>query len=325
MKVKKEYSVLIVVILALFLYLILRSPDRTHYQLPKIPPVARTDISKVEISKADRSIVLNKKDDSWYIAPQGYPADTGKVNNMLDVIKELTLTALVSESKNYNRYNINDDNKITIKAWTGNTLRREFEVGKVAISYRHTFVKLAGDHRVYHARGNFRDKFDYTADNLRDKAVTVFEKAEIQEIHIAKGRQVVVFHRKQVPVEVKSGQEANNQGPPPPPKSETTWLSDNGKKGDESKLDRLLTTLSNLRCEKYIDNRKKHDFTNPIYTLQLNGLKEHTLSIFAKMGEDTKHYPAISSENDYPFLLSDWQANKIMIDPDEMLKNSDKS
>ncbi len=324
MKIKKEYSILLAVIIALSLYLTLRNPDRTLYKLPEVPEVARKDISKIEIAKPDISIVLNKQGGSWHIAPQAYSADTDMVKNMLDVIEKLTLTALVSESKNYDRYNLNDNEKIVVKAWKEDTLRREFEVGKAATSYRHTFVKLAGDDRVYHARGNFRDKFDQTVDNLRDKTVLSFDQTEIQEIRIAKGEQLMVFGRKQVPVEVTAGKEAEVRSPPSP-KAETVWQTAEGKKGDESKLSRLLTTLSNLRCEKYIDDRKKEDFTNPIYALQLKGLQEYTLSIFAKTDKSDKNYPAVSSANDYPFLLSDRQADDIMSNPDEMLQKSDKS
>lgn len=324
MKIKKEYSILLAVIIALSLYLTLRNPDRTQYQLPEVPEVDRKDISKIEIAKPDISIVLNKQGGSWHIAPQAYSADTDKVKNMLDVIEKLTLTALVSESKNYDRYNLNDNEKIVVKAWKEDTLRREFEVGKAATSYRHTFVKLAGDDRVYHARGNFRDKFDQTVDNLRDKIVLSFDQTEIREIRIAKGEQLMVFGRKQVPVEVTAGKEAEVRSPPSP-KAETVWQTAEGKKGDESKLSRLLTTLSNLRCEKYIDDRKKEDFTNPIYALQLKGLQEYTLSIFAKTDKSDKNYPAVSSANDYPFLLSDRQADDIMSNPDEMLQKSDES
>lgn len=324
MKIKKEYSILLAVIIALSLYLTLRNPDRTQYQLPEVPEVDRKDISKIEIAKPDISIVLNKQGGSWHIAPQAYSADTDKVKNMLDVIEKLTLTALVSESKNYDRYNLNDNEKIVVKAWKEDTLRREFEVGKAATSYRHTFVKLAGDDRVYHARGNFRDKFDQTVDNLRDKTVLSFDQTEIREIRIAKGEQLMVFGRKQVPVEVTAGKEAEVRSPPSP-KAETVWQTAEGKKGDESKLSRLLTTLSNLRCEKYIDDRKKEDFTNPIYALQLKGLQEYTLSIFAKTDKSDKNYPAVSSANDYPFLLSDRQADDIMSNPDEMLQKSDES
>jgi len=324
MKLKKEYGILIAVILALLLYLILRNPDRTHYTLPKIPEVSKTDISKIEISKGDTPTVLNKKDNRWYISPREFQADTNKVKNMIDTIEKLTLTALVSESKNYDRYDLTDDKKITVRVWSGERLEREFEVGKAATSYRHTFVKLAGNDRVYHARENFRGTFDQTVDNLRDKTVLSFEKTGIQEIRITKGAHSMVFAKAQIPVQVNATPEDDTKTPPSP-KTETVWKNAEGKEGDESKLTQLLNTLSDLHCEKYIDEQKKEEFTNPIYTIQLNGAQGYSLSLFAKKEKDAKSYPAISSGNDYPFLLRERQGDNIMKGPEELLKKQEKS
>lgn len=323
MKIKKEYIILIAVIIALSLYLILRSPDRTQYQLPTLPDVFSFEISKIEISKPDTSIAMNIKDDIWHIAPQGYPANTDSIINLLDSIEKLPLTALVSESKNYTRYDLNDEKKITVRAWAEDTLRREFEVGKATASRTHTFVKLAGDHRVYQAQGNLRPLFDLTVDRLRDKRVLSFERTEIQEIHIAKGQKSVIFSRKQVPLKVSAGQEAGDESPPSP-KSKTIWQSADGREADEFRLNRLLATLSNLRCQKYIDGSKKEDFTKPVYTLKMKGAREYSLSIFAKTDKDAKNNPAISSENDYPFILPAWLVNKIMVNPSEVFKGPSK-
>ena len=324
MKIKKEYTILIAIIIALSLYLILHNPDRTQYQLPKLPDVFSFEISKIEISKPDTSIAMNIKDDIWHIAPQGYPANTDRIINLLDIIEKLPLTALVSESKNYTRYDLNDEKKITVRAWAGDTLRREFEVGKATASRKHTFVKLAGDHRVYQAQGNLRPLFDLTVDRLRDKRVLSFERTEIQEIHIAKGQKSVIFSRKQVPIKVSAGQEAGDESPPSP-KSKTIWQSADGREADELRLNRLLATLSNLRCQKYIDGRKKEEFTKPVYTLKMKGAREYSLSIFAKTDKDAKNNPAISSENDYPFILPAWLVNKIMVNPSEVFKEPSKS
>lgn len=324
MKLKKEYTILVAVIVALVLYLVLRKSDRTHYRVPSLPAVAEAEISKIELSKLDTSIVLNKRDNSWYIAPQGYPANSRTVRDMLAIIGNLTLTALISESSTYGRYDLSDEKKITVKAWAGEVLRREFEIGKSAPSYRHTFVKLAGDDRVYQARDNFRGKFDPTAENLWDRTVLSFERAEIREIQITKGAQSILLSRQEVPPEDTAG-EKSDEGGPPSPKSETLWETPDGKKGDESTLNRLLGTLSKLRCQKYMENRKKGDFTDPLFTLTLRGAQAYTLSLFAKTEKDAKNYPAISSQSDFPFLLTDGQAKDIMKDPDEMLEKLEKS
>lgn len=321
MKVKKEYLILVVLILGLSLYLVLHKRDKSHYQLPELPQVVKKDIKKVEISKDDTTIVLNKKDNGWHIVPQGYPADASQVERMLDVIEQLSLTALVSESKNYERYNLNEDNKVIVKAWSGDTVRQEFEIGKAAMTSQHTFVKLSGDHRVYQARGNFRSNFDMNADNLRDKMVLAFDPGDIQKIRFSKGEKSIAFTRKQISPEITSseGEKAqSSQGAT----EEATWQSDDGKRGDATQLNRILTTLSKLRCEKYLDDRTKADLSDPIYVIQLESIKEYSLTVFAKIDESSSNYPAASSYNDYPFLLPSWQVNDLMKNPEEFLEKT---
>ena len=130
MKIKKEYIILAIVVIALSVYLAMRTSDRTQYDLPDIPPVVAKEISKLQITRDKVSIVLNKKDDKWQIAPEEYPADGSKVKNMLSAIENLTLTALVSESKNYILYDLNDEKRINVKAWQGETLKRDVDLGK---------------------------------------------------------------------------------------------------------------------------------------------------------------------------------------------------
>ena len=75
MKVKKEFIILPLVIIALSAYLVMRSSDRTQYRLPDVPQVAAQEISRLQITKGQATIVINKKDDKWYIAPEEFPAD----------------------------------------------------------------------------------------------------------------------------------------------------------------------------------------------------------------------------------------------------------
>jgi len=310
MKIKKEYFILAGVMVALILYLVLHRSDRTHYQLPNITGVSGKQISKLEIRKPDTTLVLKKKDNTWYIEPKGYPADSDKVKNMLDEIEKLTLTALVSESKNYVRYDLSNDKKITVKAWEGKTLSREFDIGKAANTYQHTFVKLATDFNVYHARGNFRRRFDQTVDDLRNKTVLSYTEKHIREITLTKDKKTTTLTQKQISEqEVKKMDKPDKTSEKSEPKM--VWLDAEGKKTDTAKVDRLLSLLNPLECETYIPDAKKDDFKSPTYAVVLKGDKEYSLSVFAQKDKDAKTYPAISSENDYPFLLSESQVESI--------------
>ena len=322
MKGKKEYVILIAVIVALCLYLVLRNPDRAQYDLPKLPGVDASELTKLEVFKEETSMMLKKDGDVWRIEPEGYAADTEKVKRMTEAIEALTLDALVSESQSYGRYDLGNDKKITVRAWTGDKVAREFDLGKAASSFQHTFVKLADDDRVFHGRGNFRAKFDQTVDDLRDKTVLSFDRSEIAEIRVTQEKQEVAFIRTEVPVEVKASEAEGEGEGPPPTEVETIWQTADGKRGDENQLKRLLVTLSSLRCEAYIDEKQKDDYKNPKYTVRLRGTQEYTLSVFAKTDEDAKNYPAISSETEHPFMLPEWQVNNLMKEPEELLEES---
>jgi len=314
MKIKKEYIILALVIIALSAYLVMRSSDRTHYQLPDIPQAAAKEISRLQITKGKASIVLNKKDNKWYIAPDEFPADANKVKNMLNAIEKFTLTALVSESKNYNLYDLDEEKKINVKAWQGENLRRDVDLGKTASSFRHTFVRPAGDERVFHARGNFKNNFDFSVDDLRDKLVLALSPADIQLIRVIKDQLTLTFSKNQAPV-VVDNTKAEKKSDPAPGAKKSAWQAADGRPVEETAVNQLLNAVSDLRCEKFINDRQKEDFTSPLFTLQLKGAQEYSLSIFAKTADKDTDFPAVSSGSNYPFLLSGSQVDRIMKDP----------
>jgi hypothetical protein len=69
-----------------------------------------------------------------------------------------------------------------------------------------------------------------------------------------------------------------------------------------------------------VDDRRKEDFTNPNYSISLKGDREYSLLIFSKLKEDDSNYPAVSSENKYPFLLPEWKAKDVMPTSEELIK-----
>lgn len=319
MKLKKEYLIPIAILTALILYLVLHQSNRTHYQLTELPAVPEKQISKLEITMTDNVIILNKKDNTWHIEPNGYLADSTKVKSMLSVIEKLKLTALVSESKNYIRYDLGGDKNIHVKAWMGKTLGSDFYIGKTAPTFQHTFVKLANDPNVYHAGEDFRRKFDLTVDDLRDKIVLSFEQNTIREIKLVHEKNTIALHQKEIaetPQDKKDQADNASEGSKP----KIVWENTKGQTVDSSTVDSLLSFLNRLECEQYINDVNKADFNNPAYSVILKGEAEYSLSIFSKKDEEAKNYPAVSSQNDDPFSLSDTQVDSIKSKLDNFLK-----
>lgn len=314
MKIKKEYLILGVIIAALAVYLYQRSSDRTLYTLPKLPALAASDITRIQITRPAETVVLVRKDDRWVIDPRGWPVDPKTSQEMLDMLTGLTLTALVAESKNYSLYELDDAQKVNVKAWQGDQLRRDIDIGKAAPSFRHTFVRIAGDDRVFHGQENFSFRFRAAVEDLRDKTVLSFNRQDLQEIHIAQGAASVSLTRSPAKAE-------------PPPSSQPapeTWQAADGQAANSTAVQGLLGELSSLRCDQFIDDRDKAVLGAPVYSIVLKGPQEYMLTLFAPGAKDAPRQPAVSSGSDYPFLLSEEQAKRIMKNPADFLKAEEK-
>ncbi|MBW2611116.1 MAG: DUF4340 domain-containing protein [Deltaproteobacteria bacterium] len=322
MKIKKEYIILLVVIVALTVYLVSRNRDRNLYDLPQIESVDTKAITRIELTRAGAAILFDKEGSDWKIFPEKYLADPQKVKEMLAVMEGLTLTELISESKNYQRYDLDVTDGIGLKCWSKDALRFAFTIGKSAESNNHTFVKLPEDEAVYHARGNFRNKFDMPKGEFREKTVLFFDKTDIDTFAIRLDAGFETFKRVDVLQEPAEPEEKDNTSVEDGV-AVRKWVDAGGGDVDDDQINGLVSTLSDLKCEKYLEGKTKDDFSEPVYTIKLKGAGTYTLSIYAEMEiENESYFPAFSSESAYPFLLTKWRAENIMKKPEDLHKNT---
>ena len=314
MKIRNEYLILGVIIAALAVYLYQRSSDRALYTLPKLPALAASDITRIQVTRPGETVVLVRQDGRWVIDSRGWPVDPKTAQEMLDALTGLTLTALVAESKNYSLYELDGEHRVNVKAWQGDQLRRDIDIGKAAPSFRHTFVRIAGDDRVFHAQDNISFRFRAALDDLRDKTVLAFNREDIQEIQIAQGQATAALTR------TPTKAEPSPAGQPAP----VAWQGANGQTASSAAVQALLAELSSLRCDQFIDDRDKAGLGAPIYSIVLKGPKEYTLTLFAPGEKDAPRHPAVSSGSDSPFLLSEDQTKRIMKNPEDYFKGEEK-
>jgi hypothetical protein len=303
MKIKAEYLILIGIIAALAVYLTVRSTDRTQYELPDIAEVSAGEFTKLQIDHKGSSISLVKKDERWQLPPQAYPADPVRMEGILSTLATLKMTALASESRDYQRYELDDDHKIRVRAWTGDRIRRDFELGKAAPSFRHTFVKLADDHRVFHARDNFRRKFELDATGLQDKTALELTPASIKSFVISAAAVDTEFSRRDSDDE----------------KALPEWQRSDGEAVDRAAVEKLIGALAGLKHQGFVDGLRKTDLDKPIHTITLKNDGSHILSIFEKQSSDADQYPAVSSRVQFPFYLSGSQTEQILLTPEDLL------
>ncbi|MCJ7579323.1 MAG: DUF4340 domain-containing protein, partial [Candidatus Aminicenantes bacterium] len=244
MKLKKEYWVLIGVILVLLVFLLAGGRrNKMSYRVPDLARVSEENITKIEISSAGEPIVLSGKDSSWTILPQEYKADRDKISSMLNIIANLTLTELAAENKDYQRYELDEGKKISVKAYSGDDLVRTFDVGKVSSTYRHTFVRVGEDSRVYVARESFRSTFEVERGDLRDKTVLTFDQNEITAILIEQEGSTLQFSKTVIPAEAPSPEVAEETSTQPS-EGQEVWQTEDGTKGSKTDIDSIVSQMA---------------------------------------------------------------------------------
>jgi hypothetical protein len=311
MSIKKEYIILALIIVALSIYLVLRDKDRTHYELPVLESVDSGQVTRILISKSEEELSIERRNEEWIIEPGGYPADGNRVEEMLTSLGEFELTSLVAESENYSQYDLGEDKRITVEAFGGEKSLLRLYIGKTTTTYRHTYVKLSGDARIYEARTNIKRTFELQTDRLRDKNVLRIDRSALTGLSVRYGGESVSLIKMTEPADPVAEGEM-------PGAEITSWITPDSLEADSKVIDTILGRTVSLQCDDFPESGTKGDLGDPAYVLAFSGAGTDTLYIYEQNEEDKK-YLAASSQYGFPFLLAEWKVNNIKKTPGEIM------
>jgi len=309
---KKEYLILIVLILLFSAYLFLHKENKDNYTLPEIKKIDPTQLTGLILEKKDGPVKFTRKEKQWVLTDKEYPADTALIESMLDALKTLKLSALVSEKQDLKRYELDEENRITVKAMKNDETVFEFSMGKTAPTQNHTFVMIKNDKNIYHAGGNLKSKFDRTVEDFRDKKVLEFKDASLKKVTLEKdGKSISLISK-----EEKKDKE----------KTEVVWSSEDGTPIDNQVMTTLLSTLNFLKCQKFLDSPTKAELEKNKPLCKIFFENEAPLELILFNGDKEEKIIGISSMNNYAFELSRFSGKEIISNVEKLLgiKKDDK-
>lgn len=302
---KKEYLILIALILILGAYLLSHKENQNNYTLPQIESIDISKITSLVLDKKEGQINFTKKEDAWLLTDKGYPADSSSVENMLNALKTLKLSALVSQKGDLKRYELDDASRIFVKAMKGQEVIFEFTMGKTAPSFNHTFVMLADDKNIYHAAGSFRSSFDKAVADFRDKKVVEFKKESLKRLTIEKDGLSKTLVSKE---EKKDNEEVS-----------INWEAEDGTSVNGEVVSDLISAVSFLECDTYLEDSVKQalDTEPPLCRINLETDDKIQLNLFSTDKEGS--FKAVSSMNGYAFMLSTYTGKEIVSNIETLL------
>jgi hypothetical protein len=205
----------------------------------------------------------------------------------------------------------------------GETAVFELSMGKTAPTGNHTFVMLADDQNIYHADGSFRSYFDRSVAEFRDKKVMEFHQESIQKFTIEKGEASRTFSLTQKTDNERSASSKKNNTDKKDraDKDETrvSWSDENGSPGDKEVIESLLSALSFLECDDYLNDSGKDEFKgeNPLCRIRLENDAVIELELFPS--DKQERFTGISSMNPYAFFIDQYTGKDMVSNIENLL------
>ena len=176
-----------------------------------------------------------------------------------------------------------------MRLYDGDQVVRQFQVGKRAPTFGHTYVLVSGDRRVLQASGDLTTVFQTNADSLRDLSVLSFQADAITQIDATTDAGTIRLNR-------GTGDD-----------DATTWLDENGTAADAELMEEAIRFLASLRATRYL---QEAPVGTPLLDLALRDpAAEHRLTLYAEA--DNAHAATASGAED-PFVLLPFSMQNVL-------------
>jgi hypothetical protein len=313
MKVQKTLTAIVIFVI-LFLILIIQKKTREPTTVKNLPIICSPDeneITSIEIEGKDHIIFIKTEDDIWELEkPVSYPANETYIKNIINSIKDLKITDLISENTSgYEDFGLTPKNGTKISVFTGKEKNLEFLIGKTNLSSTHTFIKLYSDPKIYQVSGNIGHIFNRKARDFRDKKIFDISWNEINKITIEKAKDTIILNKRVA----EKKEEVVTDTIQVKPEERFIWIEEStGKVVEEDKMKTILNGIKGLSAQDFIDNpTQKQRIKEYAFTLTVEANSQKNVLKVSKKKEENQYLVEKKGITNTIFLVSNYQIDKI--------------
>ena len=150
-------------------------------------------IDKIEIQTNNQKIILIKENNSWQVASEkNLPADKNKIDRLLDSLRQLKKTELVSKNENYHhKFGLNQENAIELKVYQGENNFFSLLVGNAGPDFESDYIRFPQEKEVY--LSNIALRSVLIQPQWKNLKVTDFYSDQVEKVIIKKGKRETEF------------------------------------------------------------------------------------------------------------------------------------
>lgn len=215
------------------------------------------DVNKIDLEYLDqlnrdsgeRQVVqLQKVDGTWVVATNhNYQAREKDITSLLEKAGEIKQGELISSNPDrQDELEIGQNSGTHVKLWQDENLLADFWLGKSGAGGGSTYFRAEESDLIYSTKNNIR--FYFTKPDWIDKMIWKLAQEEIEKVELDIKWPKVVLEK--LEVEGEESEEADDAST----SSVSKWEATSPRKfeADESKINSLLSSLSNLNAQEVV-------------------------------------------------------------------------
>ncbi|HEV8537458.1 MAG TPA: DUF4340 domain-containing protein [Bacteroidota bacterium] len=272
------------------IFILNRSGDEERVTSDKAPEVTisidSASVVKLEIQHPPRSITLENVGGKWTItSPARYQADPAAVTRLISGFSKFKVGSLVSSNPEKQRLFQVDSSGTQVLVTERSGKSTGLVLGKTGPSFSDVYFRLPASNDVYLGEGIDSWSINKELKEWRDKTILAQPSEAIQDLSFSSGGKQYDFHR-----------------------DSTTWVS-GGKTIETAEINPLLSTLSNLRADDFIDTSV--NFSSLPVTIDVHATENVTLNLYPSTPDSSK-YIVKSSTGSQLYVISKYTAQQLL-------------
>ena len=298
---KKNTLILIglFVVLLIVAFLVLQKPGEQSVSSASAGFLFTIDslsVDKIDIKTPTSSVVLEKHGAEWFVSqPINYKADQSNVEQLIHQIKILEVKSTISDKpEKHGVFQVDSASGTQVTVYEKGIEKAAFILGKMAASYTESYARKVTSNEVMLVEGAYSHIFTRSVKEWRNKNIFTTPRENIKEIAYQYGDTTFMLYLK-----------------------DSVWIV--GKdKAKQSVIDGLLSTLSNVQADDFIDSALT-PAPKIMATISYSGIQ-----LRFSFSKAVNKYYIQSSASPQWFIQEQWRANQILKRKKEIIETSIK-
>jgi hypothetical protein len=286
-------------------------------KLPSLPKVEADAMERIEVTRPQGRLVLEKKNKTWTLAePLVFPADKNKVESAQRAISDLWLTDLITEQDTRDAdFGLTSGTAMGLRVKGAKNQNLELTVGKLNAAGTHTFVRRPGDRSVYQVLGDLISAFNAPAPEWRSLQVYGLSTEVVQNFSVTLGKKSLQAARAPEAAANPITAPGNTQNAKT---IKMIWKAEGQSKPlSDAKVDQWINAFTRLSANRIVD--APGTVKNPLAQIQVKTLQaEYTLEFLEYKSKEKVYWVRRGGETTV-YELPDYQGQNLLKEAKDLL------